>query len=77
MVDTRYFGVIRFASDSGFAVFRDDDQGQAFVPEREVKAAGGLSIGDRVIFSLRPGGMAHDVVLDRHARHLAAQEAAR
>jgi len=61
MHDTRFFGVIRSVGDRGFVVDRDDDQGRAFIPEREARAAGDLAVGDRVSFGLDPGGQAHDV----------------
>jgi hypothetical protein len=72
MHDTRFFGVIRSVGDRGFVVDRDDDQGRAFIPEREARAAGDLAVGDRVSFGLHPGGMAHDVTLARRARRLTA-----
>jgi hypothetical protein len=73
MHDTRLFGVIRSVADRGFVVDRDDDQGRAFIPEREARAAGDLAVGDRVSFGLDPAGQAHDVVLaTRAARRLAA-----
>jgi|GEM_PF-5469094 len=72
MHETRYFGMIRSAADGGFIVDRDDDQGSAFVPEREARQAGELAVGDRIEFSLRPGGMAADVLLARRARRLQA-----
>jgi hypothetical protein len=75
MHETRFFGVIRAASDRDFVVERDDDGGRAFIPEREARAAGELLVGDRVSFGLHPGGQAHDVVLARRLRRLAAQEA--
>jgi len=75
-MEIRLFGVIRSAVDGGFAVSRDDDGPHAFLAANEAKASG-VGIGDRVIFSLRPGGMAHDVVLARRARQLTAQEAAK
>jgi hypothetical protein len=71
-VEIRYFGVVCAASAAGFTVERDDDGGRAFVPEREAKAAGELQVGDRVEFSLRPGGMAVDVLLARRGRRLLA-----
>ena len=77
MHDIRFFGVIRSAADRGFIVDRDDDQGSAFIPEREAKQAGDLLVGARVSFGLHPGGTAHDVVpAKRAARRLSAQEAA-
>jgi hypothetical protein len=70
--DVRFFGVLIAATDAGFVVDRDDDQGRAFVPAREASNAGDLLVGDRVSFGLHSGNMAHDVVLARRARRLAA-----
>jgi hypothetical protein len=74
--DVRFFGVVIATSGGSFVVDRDDDQGRAFVPAREASHAGDLLVGDRVSFGLHPGNMAHDVVLARRARRLAAQGAA-
>jgi hypothetical protein len=68
----RYFGVVCAASAGGFTVERDDGGGRVFAPEREASAAGELQVGDRVEFSLRPGGIAADLLLARRGRRLLA-----
>lgn len=75
---TRYFSVIRYASpDGGFVAARDDGVGRVFISQREAEAAGALVVGDRVEHGLIPGGIGVDVLLDRRARHLPAQQAAK
>ena len=76
MIARRYFSVIRVASrDGSFVAERDDGVGGVFLTPREAAAAGLLQVGDRIEHSIAPGGIAVDIVLERHARHLAAQAA--
>jgi cold shock CspA family protein len=72
----RFFGVVIAATGGGFVVDRDDDGGRVYVSAREADTAGELQVGDRVEFSLHPGGMAVDALLVRRGRRLLASGAA-
>lgn len=74
-MNVRYFGIVSGESAGGFTAERDDGHGQVYVSEREAAAAGDLTIGSRIEFSVRPGNMAVDVLLVHRARHLQAQAA--
>jgi hypothetical protein len=59
----RYFGTVA-AYRGTLVVRRDDDGPHAFMSAREAaKASVGLQAGDRVEFSIAPGGAAVDVML--------------
>jgi hypothetical protein len=74
----RHFGTVKEAAKGGgFVILRDDGRGEAFCSQREAEAAGGLIVGDRVEYTVRPGAIAADVDMFRRARHLQVQEAAK
>jgi len=75
LIKIRYFGAISGTSAGGFTAERDDGLGNVYVSEHESAAAGGLAVGDRIEFNIRPGLMAVDVLLLHRARHLHAQAA--
>jgi hypothetical protein len=63
MTQHRYFGTVA-AHHGALVVRRDDDGSDAFLGAREAAKAGvGLQAGDRIEFSIAPGGAAVDVML--------------
>jgi hypothetical protein len=75
MTAHRYFGTVA-AHHGALVVRRADDGPDAFLSAREAAKAGvGLQAGDRVEFSIAPGGAAVDVMLCayRGGRHRAAR----
>jgi hypothetical protein len=60
----RFFGRVLLVTGAGGAVVeRDDGAGRVYVASREV-ALVNAAMGDRLIFSIRPGDEAFDAVLD-------------
>jgi hypothetical protein len=70
----RHFGTVKEASTGGsLAIERDDGRGSALCSQREADAAGGLAVGDRVEYTVRPGRIAADVDMFRRGRRLQAK----
>jgi hypothetical protein len=71
----RYFGTVS-AHHGALVVRRDDDGPDALLSAREAAKAGvGLQAGDRIEFSIAPGGAAADMCLATYSgdRHRAAR----
>jgi hypothetical protein len=61
----RHFGtVVHITAAGGAVVERDDGLGRIYLPSKEAPSHDTVAIGDRLIFSVLPGGEGYAAVLD-------------
>jgi hypothetical protein len=62
-MDVRHFGTVAAPRRGGFVIDGDDGCGAYIEPAEAARVGLVLHVGDRVEYSLRLGGAAHDVML--------------